>query len=158
MAQLIGYPLAVIGATDSVHTSQQNPVGARAFDTSMNEYVYMQGVASAVLGTWVTFDELYITTRAVADAQGRVAIARAAVDATTEFGWWGIYGSFTGLCLVSFVDNGKVYLTATAGSVDDADVAGDAVHGAVGRSARNATTGLATFEVNYPMVLDLAID
>lgn len=158
MAQLSGYPLAFIGATDEVHTSQKNPVGLRGFDNLMNEYIYMQGVASVVLGTWVSFDELFITTRLVADAQGRVAIARAAVDATTEFGWFGIYGSFTGLCLASFADNGKVYLTATAGSVDDADVAGDAVVGAVGRSARDTATGLSTFELNYPFAHDLAFD
>lgn len=154
MAALIGHFSGVTGQTTDVHTSQQNAVGTRVFDAAGNEYIYMQGVASTVLGTWVSFDELYITTRLVANALGRVAIALAAVDATTEFGWWAIYGAHSGLCLANFADNAKVWATATAGSVDDADVAVDLVDGAIGRSARVVATGLALFELNYPVCLN----
>jgi hypothetical protein len=143
---------------DEVHASQKFRLGTRVRDVAGNEYIYLKGVASTAVGSWVSFDEAHVSTLTVADAQGRIAIAKAAVDATTEFGWYAIYGSHSGLCLASFADNGKVYLTSTAGSVDDADVAGDAVVGAVGRSARNATTGLATFELNYPFAHDLAFD
>ena len=149
---------AVTGGPTDVHSSQQNQVGriAKGEDSSGNfaEYIYLQGVASCVLGTWVTYDEAYVTTRAVANGQGRVAVALAAVDATTEYGWFQITGKVSALCLASFVDNGVVYLTSTDGSVDDSDVAGDQVYGAVGRSARDTTTGLATFELNRPEVLD----
>ena len=141
----------------AIHGAKRFKLGTRR-RVDDKEYIYLQGVASVVAGTWVTFDEAHVTTRATANAQGRVAVALAAVDSTSEYGWFQIYGSASGLCLADFADNGKVYLTATAGSVDDTDVAGDAVIGAVGRSARNATTGLATFELNYPVVLDLAID
>lgn len=141
-----------------VHASKKYRLGTRKKDVAGNEYIYLQGVASCVDGSWVTFDEDHVTILAVADAQGRVAVAQAAVDAATEYGWFMIYGLANALCLASFADNGKVYLTATAGSVDDADVAGDVVMGAVGRSARDTTTGTADFELNYPQVLDLAID
>lgn len=143
---------------DNVDATQKFRLGTKVKDIQNNEYIYLKGVASVVAGTWVTFDEAHVTTRAVADAQGRVAVAKAAVDATTEFGWFQIYGSVQGKALTAFADNGKVYLTATAGSVDDTDAAGDAVIGAIGRSAVNETTLLATFELNYPIVMDLAVD
>lgn len=141
-----------------VHASKKYFLGRKQKDAAGNEFIYLKGVTNCVAGSWVTFDEAHVTILAVANAQGRVAVARSAVDAATKYGWFQIYGSAPGLCLASFADNGKVYLTSTDGSVDDADVAGDAVIGAVGRSARDTTTGLATFELNAPIVQDLAVD
>jgi len=141
-----------------VHATKKQRLGTRKRDVAGNEYIYLQGVASTAVGSWVSFDEAHVSTLTVANAQGRVAIAQAAVDATTKYGWYMIYGTCSGLCLASFADNGKVYLTSTAGSVDDADVSGDFVMGAVGRSARDTTTGLATFELSYPMVQDTVLD
>ena len=139
---------------DVVDATKKQRLGTKKRAMNGNEYIYLQGVASVVDGTWVTFDEDFVTARAVADAQGQVAIATAAVDATTEYGWFAIWGMKTGLCLASFVDNGVVYLTSTAGSVDDTDVAGDQVYGAIGRTARDTTTGMSEFQLNYPEVLD----
>lgn len=151
----------VNGLPGDIHTTQQNPLGMIVSGIDANgyfaEWIYLKGVASTALGTWVTYDEAAVTIRAVANAQGGVAIAPAALVAAT-FGWFQITGSVSALCLASFADNGKVYLTATDGSVDDADVAGDVVIGAIGRSARDTTTGLATFQIMRPYVLDLAID
>lgn len=141
-----------------VHATKKYRLGTRKRGANNNEYIYLKGVTNCADGSWVSFDEAHITILLVANAQGRVAVANAAVDAATKYGWFTIYGSESALCLASFADNGKVYLTSTDGSVDDADVAGDAVIGAVGRSARDTTTGMSTFELNYPMVQDLAID
>jgi hypothetical protein len=143
-----------------VHTSQLYALGTRARKRGTgDEFIYLKGVASVVAGTVVTFDEAHVTTRAVANGQGRVAVAQAAVDATTEFGWFQIYGRAAATVLAAFADNGKVYLTATAGSVDDADVAADFVVGMIGRSAIDTpSTGLAYMELNYPVVMDLAFD
>lgn len=143
---------------DVVDATKKHRLGTKKRAVNGNEYIYLQGVASCADGTWVTFDEDFVTIRAVADGQGQVAVANAAVDATTEYGWFTIWGREDALCLASFADNGKVYLTATAGSVDDTDVAGDAVIGAIGRSARDTTTGMAEFQLMYPFVTDLAID
>jgi len=151
---LCGRAMATAGLVTDVDTAQKNPVGTTAWDIFGNEYVYMQGVASTVLGTWVVYDELFVTTRLISNGLGAVAIARAAVNATTSFGWFGIKGSFTGLCLANYADNAKVWATGTAGSVDDADVAVDLIINAVGRSARDATTGLATFQIHYPFALN----
>lgn len=159
MAKLVS-PIGngVVGAVTDIHDEARNPLGSVAYDEAGNRYKYLAGVANTVAGSWVTYDEDYATLLAVADAQGGVAIAQAAVVAN-KFGWYAIEGTHDALCLASFVDNGKVYLTATPGSVDDTDVAGDAVIGAIGRSARDTTTGMATFQlIGTPMVMDLAID
>lgn len=135
--------------TSAVDSTKKIKLGSRR-RVNDKEFIYLTGVASTVAGSWVTFDELHITTLAVANGVGRVGIAMAATVAST-YGWYQIYGKATGLCLASYADNAKVWLTATAGSVDDADVAVDLVFGAVGRSARDTTTGMATFELNYPV-------
>jgi hypothetical protein len=141
---------------DDVHAEKKFRLGTRVKDKEGNEYIYLQGVASCLDGSVVTFDEAHVTTLAVANAKGRVAVANAAVDATTEYGWFGIYGKFAAKVLAAFADNGNVYLTATAGSLDDAVVAGDAVHGMVGRAAVDTPdTGRAWCELSYPYVLDI---
>ncbi len=57
--------------------------------------------------------------------------------------------------LTAFADNADVYLTSTAGSVDDTDVAGDFVSNAKGASALDApATGMAEFEIQYPYMDD----
>lgn len=150
MAVLTG-PVPVIGDTSVIHDSALNELGTRAFDMDGNEYIYLKGVASTAQYDWVTFDEAHLTTRAVANAKGRVGIAQAAIVAN-KYGWYLIYGTGLGAVLASFADNGIPYLTATAGSVDDAAVAGDLVNGAMGRSAISGST--ATFELSYPFVND----
>jgi hypothetical protein len=143
----------------NVDATQRYSLGTRVRDKVGGEFIYLKGVASCAQGSWVTFDEAHVTTLAVANAQGRVAVAGAAVDASTKFGWFQIYGKVAGKALTAFADNGKVYLTATNGSVDDTDVAADFVAGAVGRSALDTpVTGQAYFELNYPMVQDTAFD
>ena len=145
---------------DSVDASKKYRVGTRKRGRNGNEYVYLAGVSSCVDGSWVTIAASWTAVLAVADAQGMVAIANAAVDAATEYGWFTIWGVEDGLCLASFdgTNGAGVYLTATAGSVDDADVAGDAVTGAIGLTNRDTTTGMASFSIAYPFCHDLAID
>lgn len=144
---------------DAIHATKRFVLGTRIKDKAAKEYIYLSGVASTAAGSWVTFDEAHLTLLAVANAQGRVAISLTANTSATNYAWYQIYGKAVGKALTGFADNGKVYLTATAGSVDDADVAGDVVIGAIGRSALDTpTTGMAYFELSYPVVLDLAID
>jgi hypothetical protein len=145
---------------DDVHAVQKYRLGTRKVSKAGNEYVYLKGVTSCADGSWVTVAASWTAVLAVADAQGMVAIANAAVDAATKFGWFTMWGNESGLCLASFdgTNGAGTYLTSTAGSVDDADAAGDAVHQAIGLTDRDTTTGMATFQVAHPFVLDLAVD
>lgn len=140
------------GDTSDVVTTAQHPVGTKAGDKDGNEYIYLLGVASTAAGSWVSFDEAGVTALLVADAKGRVAVAMAAIVASS-YGWYQIYGKNTiALALAGFVDNANIWSTATAGSVDDAVVAGDQIIGAIGRSA--VSGGVITAELNYPLATD----
>ena len=144
---------------DETSTTQKLPTGTiiKAKDDSLGvgEFIYLKGVASTVVGSVVAFDEADVTALAAANAQGRIGVAMSA-NVASFFGWYQISGKAHAKVLTGFADNGSVYLTSTAGSVDDADVAGDSVIGAVGRSAISG--GLAYLELNRPFVDNIAHD
>lgn len=140
-------------------TSQKHPLGTirRAKDPvyGEGEFIYLKGVASTAVGEWVTYNmDDGSTVRLAANAIGPVAVAMAATVAN-EFGWYQIQGKAVGKVLTGFADNANVYATATAGSVDDAVVAGDRVKRAKGASAIGTpSAGLAEFEVDRPFMDD----
>lgn len=119
------------------------------------EFIYLGGVASTAVGSWVTYNaDDFSTALLAANAIGPVAVAMAATVASTK-GWYQIGGKAVGKALASFADNANVYATATAGSVDDAVVAGDRVKRAKGASAVDTpSTGLAEFEIDRPFMDD----
>jgi hypothetical protein len=143
----------------SVDTEAAVEVGTilRAVDPTYGagEFIYLQGVASTAVGTWVTYNmDDGSTARLAANAIGPVAVAMAATVAST-YGWYQISGKAVGLALAGYVDNALVYATATAGSVDDAVVAGDRVKNALGASAVGTpSAGLAEFEIARPWMDD----
>lgn len=147
----------------SVSTTQLHPLGTRvrAVDKGTNangeaEFVYVKGVTNGAVGSWVTFNpDDYSTTLLAANAIGPVGVLLAALDATTDFGWCQVTGKAVAKAAASFADNANVYATATAGTVDDAVVAGDRVKGAKGASDIDApATGMAEFEINHPFMDD----
>lgn len=140
---------------NDIDTTKKVRLGTRKRDIAGNEYIYLKGVGSTVAEDFVVFDEAFATTRAIADEVGPVAVAMSACDATTEFGWYGIYGNFTGDTATVAADK-ALYLTATAGRLDDADVAGDSVHGAFSMAA-DSSNSCSVF-LNYPWVSDIAHD
>lgn len=149
-------------AMDAVSTTARLPLGTilRAQHPTFGEgeFIYLRGVASTAVGSWVTYNaDDGSTALLAANAIGPVAIAMAATVAGT-FGWYQISGKAFGLCLASFADNANVYATATAGSVDDAIVAGDRVKLAKGASARDTLTGGAEFEIHRAFMDDALAD
>ena len=143
-------------------TTENVPLGTiiRAIDKDttdygVGEFIYLQGVASTAIGSAVVYNaDDFSTTLASANAVGSVAFAMAATVAN-EYGWYQIGGKAVGKVLASFADNGDCYLTATAGSFDDADVAGDYVRRCKGASAIDTpSTGLAELEIARPEVAD----
>lgn len=152
--QILGMqPIAV---TD---TTQNHPLGTRvkAVDPTYGagEFIYLKGVANTAIGSWVTYYQDDNTTALLAaDAIGPVGVAMSA-NVANQYGWYQIYGKAVGKALTSYADNGLVYATSTAGSVDDAVVAGDRVKLAIGASALGTpSTGFAEFEIQYPFMDD----
>lgn len=148
-----------IGVQDIAETSttQAHPLGTRvqAQDPTygVGEFIYLQGLAATVAGSWVTFNQDDgTTTLLAANAIGPVAVAMSA-NVENQYGWYQIYGKCpSALVLAGFADNANVYATATAGSVDDAIVAGDRVKNARGASAISG--GAAEMELWYPFMDD----
>lgn len=122
---------------------------------SAGEFIYLKGVASTAVGSWVTYNlDDGSTALLAANAIGPVAVAMSA-NVANQWGWYQIQGKAVGKALTGFLDNANVYATATAGSVDDAVVAGDRVKNVVGASAVDTpSAGLAEFEVARPWMDD----
>lgn len=140
-------------------TTQLLPLGTRvrANDSTYGpgEFIYLTGVASTAIGSFVTFNQDDNTTALLAaNAIGPVAVAMSA-NVASQYGWYQIYGKAVGLVLASFADNANVYATATPGSVDDAVVAGDRVKNCKGASAIGTPSGsFAEMEIGYPVMDD----
>jgi hypothetical protein len=141
-----------------VSTTQLHPFGTivEAVDTGTNqngagEFMYVKGVSSGATGAWVGVNsDDYTTTLATANGiYPIVGVMMSDLDAATDYGWVQISGKAVAKALTGFVDNANVYLTATAGSVDDAVVAGDRVQNVKGASALDGpATGMAEFELS----------
>jgi hypothetical protein len=151
----------IIGTQAIADTStvQNHPLGTvvRAVDPvyGAGEFIYLLGVASTAIGTWVLYNEDdFSTSRLAANDIGQVAVAMSA-NVASQWGWYQIKGKAVGLALAAFADNGNVYSTATAGSVDDAVVAGDRIKKCKGASALGVPSGsFAEFEIDRPFVDD----
>lgn len=151
--------LVIPQAIADVSTTQLLPLGTRvqAFDTTygVGEFIYLVGVASTAVGSSVTYNQDDHTTALLAaNAIGPVAFAMGA-NVASSYGWYQIFGKAVGKVLAGFADNANCYATATAGSMDDAVVAGDRVKNCKGASAIDTpSTGLAELEISYPVMDD----
>lgn len=103
----------------------------------VGEFIYLRGVGSTAAADWVGYSPgTFTSVRAVADGKYPLAVAMAACDTTAKTGWYQISGIAVARGLTSIThSSGNLYLTGTAGSVDDASVIGDAIF-----NARKTTT------------------
>lgn len=152
MAQLVGFNLRKVENPAIIDTTQQEVFGARGYDENGNVYIYLKGVTSTVAGSWVTYNSNSAsgaTTLLAADAVGSVAVAMAATNTTSKFGWYMIAG-YTAVSASDTVAGAGVplFIDATAGRVDDAVVTGDLVVGATSTAADTANV--------LPVVLNYA--
>lgn len=148
-------------AIDENSTTQNAPLGteidAKDVDTTdygVGRFVYLKGVASTEVGSVILIDkDDFSTSLATANDVGYLAVSMAATVAN-EFGWYQIIGKGVAKGLAGLADDASLYLTATAGSLDDAVVAGDRVKGyAASLSAIDTpSTGLFEIELDRPFV------
>src|SRR5262245_58001256 len=149
---LVGQPVA------DTSTVARHALGTiiRAKDPAygMGEFIYLKGVASTVVGSAVLYNpDDFATSLLAANDIGPVAIAMSA-SVAGQFGWYQIQGKAV-VKAGTVADNGNVYATATAGTVDDAVVAGDRVKNAKFASADGTpSAGLAECEIWRPFMDD----
>ncbi len=145
-------PTPTSGKPGEVHTEQKNDLGAVRKYSDGSEYIYLAGASSLADGEWVTYlPGTWTAARLVAGAKGAVAIASAAVTASTKYGWFMIVGSDTAVCESSIVSNANVYAMGTTGRVDDAIVKNDQIKGARTTTA-GVAGGTATVSIYRPFI------
>ena len=147
---------AGIEALTTFGTTKLHALGdkCKAIDTGTTQYgrgefIYLEGCASTVRGSVVTFNDNYLTALVVADAIGAVAVALAA-NVASNYGWYQILGTGVAAC-DTVADGANCYVDGTAGRIDDAVVAGDLVLGMVTSSADDTATCLVTM-TTYPTI------
>lgn len=133
MAYIVTTPQLGFQPIATSSTTQQHAIGTRvkAVDPTYGEgeFIYLKGLASTAIGELVAYDEYANTTkRAVAGDRGPMAVAMSA-NVASQYGWYQISGAAV-IKAGTVVAAGPVYLTAIAGTVDDAVVATDKVDGA----------------------------
>lgn len=150
-----------LGAPIQVDTVAQYKLGTIAAAKSDTygplELIYLKagsGVTEA-LGSFVGYGGDYETVLAVANGiYSGVAVALADV-AAGSYAWHVKRGNVPTKVAASFADNANVYLTATAGTVDDAVVAGDYVYKAKSITAiATPAAGLAVIYFNDSFTTD----
>lgn len=137
------------GIPGEVHTSKQNDLGAmRRFSVANGQgvtgavpmyFIYLAGVASTVASSVVVFGQGVFTTALVATGvKGSIAIASAAVNLSTSYGWYTYIGQDLGIARSAIASNVPLYAGGVSGSLDDVAVKGDQVMNCM---ARNAAAG-----------------
>lgn len=112
-----------------------------AYDPSYGaaEFVLAYGVAGLQIGDAVRIGGGYATTRTVASVRGTIGISMAANTDPTALSWFCVRGQVPARVAAATAINTPLFVTATAGSLDDAVVAGDNVVGATAATAQSAT-------------------
>lgn len=157
-------PLVGHQPIDEASTVQKHPMGTivKAKDMGSNsngegEFIYVKGVTNGAIGSWagINADDFSTTLATSNGIYPLIGVFMSTLSASTIYGWAQISGKAVAKALTGFLDNADVYLTGTAGSVDDTDVAGDFVSNAKGASALDSpATGYAEFEISRPFTRD----
>jgi hypothetical protein len=141
------------GNHDDVHTSQLNPLGAVRKFSDGNSYIYLKGVTSCVDGSVVVFQPGVWTAILIATGvKGQVAIAQAAVDAATEYGWFLYIGSDTITVRTATTSNTALFAGGVSGYVSSTAVKGDQIMNMMIRNAAAADGGSAQIQVDRATV------
>ena len=138
-----------VGAHDEVHSSQYNALGAVRDFSDGNTYIYLKGVTNCADGSVVAYQPGVWTAVLVATGvKGSVAIAQAAIDASTKYGWFLIVGSDTITVRTAVTSNTALFAGGVAGYVDVAAVKGDQILGLLVRNAAAAGGGSAQIQIS----------
>ena len=153
---------AVIGraglnqAIGTTSTTQLHKLGERCRARGVSgstrgeaEFIYLQGVASTVVGSLALVKNDFTTSLATARDKGAMALASAAIVAS-NYGWYQISGIGVAACAAGIVLDAAMYLTGAGGvgTVNDAAVAGDQIIGMRAASTDDTSTCLVSMGVN----------
>lgn len=139
-------------------TEQLHPLGTRchAIDAAdgPGEFMYLQGKANTVQGSWVVIDmDNGSTTLLDTDTSGLKGAIGVAMSANigNQYGWYAIYGKIEAQMAASFADDGLIFATSTAGVCDDAQVDNWLISGACG-AGTIVGAGLCEVQLSHPFL------
>lgn len=133
-----------------VDGTQKQRLGLRKLDAARNEYIYLKGVSSNAVGSWVSFNTTsYVAVLLAADAVGSVGISMSTATGS-QWGWFMVKGFYASSKSDTVSAAGGLFIDGTAGRVDDQSVAGDFVNGAVSTAAD--ATNILPVQISYPYV------
>ena len=157
MAYVINTPIAGYQGIALTDTTKNHALGTivTATDSSYGagEFIYLQGIASTVVGSMVDYDS-YLGVTALSPATGgfgQVAVAMSA-NVASQYGWYQITGIAAVRAPNAMVVGAEIFsLAATPGSVDDAAVNGEQILNAKASTTTGTpSTGLALIQINRP--------
>lgn len=155
MAYAISEPIAGCQDLATTSTVQNHVLGTRikAQDPvyGEGEFIYLKGLAATIVGDTVIYDQnANTTTRAVAGSRGPCAVSMSA-NVANQYGWYQIAGAAIAKVAAAVAANAAPYVTATAGSIDDAVVATDKIDGARFKTADGTpAAGFAIVQLDRP--------
>lgn len=141
---------------EDTSTTKQHELGtivqAKHKDYGVTTFVYGKGVASTAVGDMCMIDSYgALSVRCVAATRGRVGVAMSA-NVANQYGWYAIEGNVP-ITAGTVAAQGLVFATATAGTSDDASVAGSMVSGAIYKTADGTpSAGLAVVALARPVM------
>ena len=157
MAYVINTPIVGYQGIALTDTTKNHALGTivTATDPSYGagEFIYLQGIASTVVGSMVDYDS-YLGVTALSPATGglgQVAVAMSA-NVASQYGWYQITGIAAVRAPNAMVVGAEIFsLAATPGSVDDAAVNGEQILNAKASTTTGTpSTGLALIQINRP--------
>lgn len=141
------------GNHDEVHASQLNPLGAVRKFSDGNDYIYLKGVTSCADGSVVVFRPGVWTAILVATGvKGSIAIAQAAVDASTKYGWFLYIGQDVVTVRSAITSNTALFAGGVAGYVDDTAVKGDQILNAYALGTGAADGGSVAIQIDRAFI------
>lgn len=134
--------------------TQRHPVGTlcKAWDPTYGygEFIYLEGAASTIVGSVVTYDAISGGTTLIpntANLANPVAVAMAAT-LDTEWGWYQIAGSAVVAKAANLIaSNVKIYISGTAGKIRGSAASGKNILGARTGTTASASAAVTTIVV-----------
>lgn len=102
------------------------------------EYVFLKSVASAIVGSVVTFDGTGQAALIAASVNGPCAVSLTIFDTAAPYAWFGYTGSFPTDVVANTALGSQLGRETTDGKVGDGFATGDQIQGAVCRLATTA--------------------
>lgn len=154
----IGYGQCFIDtATANAPAYVSGPVsGDTVTEYDGNLYIYLQGCASTIAGSVVTYNLNGATTLVTTSTTPGlpIAVATAAIAATTSYGWYVISGAAVVATNADVAANTRLQTTATGGKLDDTTTANVYTNSIIARAA--TTAGAAALTVGQVSGFPLA--